>query len=128
MTEHIHAKSMEMYAQDARETDKPWERWEYLVKGNDVVWHTHFYHPKWNEEVKYRRKPQKVEVCGMVFDDIVLNKQDAPETVYRVSVNGVVPCDPALINQVVFEEGWIHTTYAGALVHCGLLIPKKAWK
>jgi hypothetical protein len=26
---HKHAKLMALYAEDAAETDKPWERWEY---------------------------------------------------------------------------------------------------
>lgn len=32
MTRHIHADLMMQYAQDALETDKPWERWEFLGK------------------------------------------------------------------------------------------------
>ena len=32
MAKHIHADLMLQYAQDAMETDKPWERWEVYGK------------------------------------------------------------------------------------------------
>ena len=32
MDKHIHADLMLQYAQDAQETDKPWERWEVYGK------------------------------------------------------------------------------------------------
>ena len=56
MTAHKHAHLMEQYAQDALETDKPWERWEVAAPGDKFV--SLFRHPYWDEAYEYRRKPQ----------------------------------------------------------------------
>ncbi len=32
MTGHVHAASMELYAQDAKETEAPWGRWQHKSK------------------------------------------------------------------------------------------------
>lgn len=50
---------MLLYAQDAMETDKPWERWEIM----DALhlgpnWHQCSTHPKWWDDREYRRKPE----------------------------------------------------------------------
>ena len=55
MTSHKHAHLMAQYAQDALETDKPWERWEWKGGGgwyplaNEFTFSIHY---------EYRRKPQ----------------------------------------------------------------------
>ena len=59
---HPHAALMLQYAQDAAETDKPWERWEYLLSGD--TWVGLWNHPRWNFEMKYRRKPKTIKVNG----------------------------------------------------------------
>ena len=59
MTAHKHAALMMQYAQDALETDKPWERWEYYCPKQGDGWGSFTYtHPSWMEEVEYRRKPR----------------------------------------------------------------------
>lgn len=60
MTAHKHAENMRLYAQDAAETDKPWERWEFEVKSG--VWCNLSEHPAWLENKNYRRKPQVIRV------------------------------------------------------------------
>ena len=42
---HPHAASMLLYAQDAAETDKPWECWEF--KGSDPGFTNCLKHPEW---------------------------------------------------------------------------------
>lgn len=55
MTAHKHAKLMALYAQDAAETDKPWERWEYF---SEVYgWEQLKAMPSFHVNRKYRRKP-----------------------------------------------------------------------
>ena len=55
MTAHKHAALMLQYAQDAAETDKPWERWEWKGGGgwyplvNEFTFSIHY---------EYRRKPK----------------------------------------------------------------------
>ncbi|MFC2353130.1 hypothetical protein [Eikenella halliae] len=60
MTAHKHAALMLQYAQDAAETDSPWERWEFEVKSG--VWCNLSEHPAWLEHKEYRRKPQVIRV------------------------------------------------------------------
>lgn len=59
MTRHIHADLMMQYAQDALETDKPWERWEYMNLSLTFVKLPE--NPTWNVAVAYRRKPKPYE-------------------------------------------------------------------
>jgi hypothetical protein len=54
MTRHIHADKMLQYAQDAAETDKPWERWKFQEIGG-CGWSL-FTHPVWSKEYSYERK------------------------------------------------------------------------
>ena len=51
---------MLQYAQDAAETDKPWERWEFNTDG--YTWVELSKDPSWLEDRKYRRKPQVIRV------------------------------------------------------------------
>lgn len=53
---HKHAELMMQYAQDAMETDTPWDRWQ--VK-SEKHWHDFTSkQPEWDPELEYRRKPQ----------------------------------------------------------------------
>jgi hypothetical protein len=53
---------MLQYAQDAMETDKPWERWESALPA--FVWLELTGHPNWQTDRGYRRKPQTVKING----------------------------------------------------------------
>ncbi len=56
---HPHADKMLQYAQDAQETDTPWERWE--VKGEYTPrWYQCSSHPQWSVNREYRRKSDKI--------------------------------------------------------------------
>lgn len=57
MSKHVHAELMAQYAQDALETDKPWERWEFKRLIDDF-WHDCVEHPAWTINFDYRRKPE----------------------------------------------------------------------
>jgi len=52
---------MMQYAQDAMETDKPWERWEY--RGKWEIWKplNDGFFPTWHTGYEYRRKPKPYE-------------------------------------------------------------------
>ena len=58
MAAHPHAELMALYAKDAAETDKPWERWEcydpFAKKWIPLTGPT-----AWMEGVKYRRKSER---------------------------------------------------------------------
>lgn len=71
MTAHKHAELMAQYAQDARETNEPWERWQ--VNEGDG-WIDCCHHPCWWESFDYRRKPKTSrerfeEWCSKNFED-----------------------------------------------------------
>ena len=74
MTAHKHAALMLQYAQDAAETDKPSERWEFEVKSG--VWCNLSEHPAWLENKEYRRKPQVIRVGRHEFPKPI---SEAPE-------------------------------------------------
>lgn len=56
MPAHPHAELMALYAKDATETDKPWERWEWFHSHSNK-WLQCSKHPSWQFSNKYRRKP-----------------------------------------------------------------------
>ena len=70
MTAHKHAALMLQYAQDAAETDRPWERWEVRVAANvqpNAVFEMLSSHPTWDTSNEYRRKPQIIKVGKWEF-------------------------------------------------------------
>lgn len=59
MPAHPHAELMALYAKDATETSKPWERWEWFnVPANS--WVLCKRNPAWMKGQKYRRKPERL--------------------------------------------------------------------
>ena len=76
MTAHKHAALMLQYAQDAAETDKPWERWEYNNPKEGVVWNPFIMtHPSWLPECEYRRKPHTMTYTVTIPEPL----REAPE-------------------------------------------------
>ena len=62
-TKHPHAELMALYAQDAMETNKPWERWEYRDAPEDG-WYSCVKPPQWAASVQYRRKTRTIRING----------------------------------------------------------------
>jgi hypothetical protein len=61
---HKHAELMMAYAQDAMETDRPWERWEYFdnLLGSWVEFSKSS--PAWYDDELYRRKGRTIAING----------------------------------------------------------------
>ena len=63
---HIHADLMLQYAQDAQETETPWERWEFNSIGRissiGRKWSQLTSSPTWVTSIQYRRKPKTLSV------------------------------------------------------------------
>ena len=74
MSAHVHAESMRLYAEDAAETDKPWERWD--ISSYRGVWVQCQCHPKWDLCVQYRRKPRTININGIEVPEPL---REAPE-------------------------------------------------
>jgi hypothetical protein len=62
MSAHKHAALMLQYAQDAAETETPWERWEWR-RGHGWIDMTGS--PLWVNEYEYRRKPRTININGL---------------------------------------------------------------
>ena len=56
---HIHAELMAQYAEDAKQHDRPWELWQ---RSDHEVWVGCTYHPSWEIDHSYRRKPQTIMI------------------------------------------------------------------
>ena len=73
---HVHAASMLLYAQDAAETDKPWERWECASTSQRGMWTSctgvALNLPLWLPSLQYRRKPPAPKF-------ILINGHQVPE-------------------------------------------------
>ena len=67
---------MLLYAQDAAETDKPWERWE-ILRGK--AWCDLTENPTWIEYMEYRRKPQVIKV----------GRHEFPKPISKAPLNGI---------------------------------------
>lgn len=63
MTGHVHAEAMRLYAEDAAETDRPWERWEFRSESTDLSWISFPQrNPVWGANAEYRRKPKTIRI------------------------------------------------------------------
>lgn len=66
MPKHIHADLMLQYAQDAQESETPWENWEMLV--GEKTWCTVKGELQWHKNNKYRRKPRTIVINGFTVN------------------------------------------------------------
>ena len=76
MTAHKHAALMLQYAQDAAETDKPWERWEW--KGGRG-WYPLASEFAFSIHYEYRRKPKTLTYTVTIPEPL----REAPELLGR---------------------------------------------
>lgn len=74
MTAHKHAHLMFQYAQDAMETDKPWERWELRPMGSEQ-WQGCGSRISFSERCEYRRKPRTMTYTVTIPEPM----REAPE-------------------------------------------------
>ena len=114
---HIHAELMAQYAEDAKQHDRPWELWQH---GDHEVWVGCTYHPNWEIDRSYRRKPQTIMLGE---HEVPEPCREAPETGQKVwaihPTNRVEPftwynskaCHDAL------ESGFVHLTEEAAEKH-----------
>ena len=119
---HKHAELMMQYAQDAMETDKPWERWEVFIKDSWLDLGECFFFAK---EEEYRRKPKMLSVT-LASGEVVswpephraeLDNRDA---YYFVDVDGSVMGEKwhgIAWDRGTLSNGHIHLTEEAAQQH-----------
>ena len=122
---HPHAASMLLYAQDAAETDKPWERWEY--KPGVTGFKECLKHPEWNADFKYRRKPKTITVNGI---EVPEPAREAPKMGEKFFV--VTLTSPTLVNDYLWtthryntqwlSKGLVHLTEEAAIAHAKAML------
>ena len=123
---HIHAELMLQYAQDAMETDKPWERWE-VRHFTDGEWKTMTFPVGWEPEFSYRRKRKLIDINGYEVPEPVRDKL-TPGTIYYILDLGYdrlfIECewlDYAIDNKRL-NKGLIHLTKEAAINHAEALL------
>lgn len=128
MTAYKHADLMLLYAKDAAETDKPWERWEWRNK-SDAEFLTCQQHPSWKLNYDYRRKPQVIRVgrhefpkpisealeIGMKYWFISFSEDLGEFSPFRVPWNG------DKVDKAYLDGRVIHLTESAAQAHADTL-------
>lgn len=125
MTKHVHAELMMQYAQDAMETDKPWERWQFFT--NDGKWEDCVYAPMWGVSSKYRRKPRTININGYEVPEPLRTAPCVGTTVYYpcLSKFSRVNCNKfwdTSVSDMLLESGLLHLTREAAEIHAKALL------
>jgi len=126
---HNHAENRIAYAQDAMETDKPWERWEFKVKRTGD-WASLIDHPSWNS-TEYRRKPRTININGHEVPEPVREPLGEGDAYYYVSFGSLYTSDGASearwyeaagVSRFRLDKGIIHLTREAAEIHAKALL------
>lgn len=120
MAAHNHAALMLQYAQDAMETDKPWERWE-ILRGKS--WCDLTENPTWIEYMEYRRKPETIKVGKWEFPKPIKDSPKEDEFVHYVTEGCKLSDPPFIVEDACFRSGTKTEWY---LVHGLLHLPREA--
>ena len=116
---------MMAYAQDAMETDKPWERWEFCTKINPD-WPTLRSHPSWSTDVGYRRKPRTIKINGHEVPEPVTHVLPYKSVYYVIDISYLDMCGKSTwendeIDLHRLNHGLIHLDKDAAIAHAKAL-------
>lgn len=123
---HIHAESMKLYAEDAAETEKPWERWQTRKEG-EREWVSLAVSPAWYTDKEYRRKPTTITIGGEEVPEPVREPLKKGEPYWVISMycdNLAHPSrwDCGIIDMKRLRLGMVHRTKEAAAAHTKALI------
>jgi len=96
---HPHAELMALYAQDAAEIDRPWERWERRGRHYTDTWYQLTGHPEWRAGTEYRRNPRVLNS----FSDACKAIAESGTTFEQALHNPVLMGDGAVLPQPALE-------------------------
>jgi len=122
---HIHAELMLQYAQDAMETDKPWERWEYF---DTQVWRPlRMVYPLWSVNTQYRRKPMTININGHEVPEPYRGEMRYEQFYYIPSLDSndfwyELCWTKDFVDQSAMERGLLHLTKEAAIKHAEALL------
>jgi hypothetical protein len=123
---HKHAELMALYAQDAMETDKPWERWERRYKGH-TYWQSLNCCPTWTPVTEYRRKPRTIKINGFEVPEPVREPLEDGQEYYIPSITFGSGAGHHSWRGDNHDDGWlakglIHLTKEAAETHAKALL------
>ena len=124
MTAHKHAALMLQYAQDAAETEKPWERWEC---NRYDTWQQCEKHPAWFVSSEYRRKPEIIKVGRHEFPKPITSELVTGLTYFFVKIGktcfevGESIWKGTGQDQMRLESKRVHLTREAAQAHADVL-------
>jgi hypothetical protein len=124
---HKHAENMLAYAQDAMETETPWERWERRYKGDDH-WESLKYCPTWIPLAEYRRKPRTIIINGFEVPEPVREPLEYGQEYYIPTIAGDHRVAALFMwynndhDSRWLEKGLIHLTKDAAETHAKALL------
>ena len=126
MTAHIHAENMKLYAQDAAETDKPWERWEYS-NGSGKYYVECRENPTWYPSFEYRRKPRTHKVNGFEVPEPMREAPEVGSSYWVPSIDTTVLAFSCFWEGDMFDErrlerGLVHATKEAAIANAKAMI------
>lgn len=125
---HIHAENMRLYAEDAMETDKPWERWEYSIPAFFNRFQGCNQQPSWEPSTQYRRKPRTIQVNGFDVPEPVRKKLKDGDKYFVPSVSSKDFFGGTWIwfsdgcGQTMLSRGLIHLTKENAIIHAKAML------
>jgi len=128
---HPHAELMAQYAEDARRAPEPWLLWE--TRDPDLrsdYWSNLHQHPRWEEDMEYRRKPEPVRTININGYEVPEPLQEAPKdgtpywtpTLYQGDLTSPVTWRSDLVDLRVLQRGLIHLTREAAEAHAKALL------
>jgi hypothetical protein len=126
---HIHSALMMQYAQDAMETEAPWERWEVRnIDDRKNIFVNLDRDPCWYLYCEYRRKPKTININGF----------EVPEPERKALKNGTFYYFPSFhyehyifltaiwdsheSNLARLKNGLVHLTQEAAIQHAQALL------
>ena len=127
MSKHIHAELMAQYAQDAMETDAPWELWEYRRANYNGPWDELETNPTWCEYNRYRRKPRVININGHEVPEPVRRPLASECKYFAPTIDGFYLAaeyywqDDETDNRLL-ERGLVHLTEKAAIAHAKALL------
>ena len=98
---HPHAENMRLYAEDAAETETPWERWEVQYSGVTDHWYSLMDEPAWAKQNAYRRKPNIVK-----RPYIKIGARWVPEPMREAPADGAQYFGVNALGSIVFASNW----------------------
>ena len=126
MTKHKHADLMLAYAQDAQESDTPWQLWEYMYP-NHSGWATLKDNPSWSYLLEYRRKVKTIRIGEYDVPEPLRVKPDIKEKYYFVTfkvddnIHSYFWYNNNVDNQLL-SNGVVHLNREAAELHAKALI------